>query len=125
VYYATGRYEQWLAESRKTFTLFNDSDELAIFEEMSRVYSKSGLKPALVRQAEMTEALAKKRYGDPAFIGYAYAELGDKDKTFFWLNKAVAEKAGGLEAIKVTADMDAFRSDPRYLDILKRMGSTP
>jgi hypothetical protein len=79
----------------------------------------------LVRQVEMTEALAKKRYVDPAIIAYAYADIGDKDKTFFWLNKAVAEKAGSLEAIKVTADMDALRSDPRYVDILKRMGLTP
>ena len=125
VYYATGRYEQWLEESRKTYTLFNDSEMLAIFEEMSRVYSKSGLKPALVRQVEMTEALAKKRYVDPAIIAYAYADIGDKDKTFFWLNKAVAEKAASLDPIKITADMDAFRSDPRYLDILKRMGLTP
>jgi serine/threonine protein kinase/tetratricopeptide (TPR) repeat protein len=125
VYYATGRYEPWLEESRKTYTLFNDSEMLAIFEEMSRVYSKSGLKAALVRQVEMTEALSKKRYVDPAIIAYTYADLGDKDKTFFWLNKAVAEKAGSLEAIKVTADMDALRSDPRYLDILKRMGMTP
>jgi hypothetical protein len=73
----------------------------------------------------MIEALAKKRYVDPANIAYAYADLGDKDKTFFWLNKALAEKAGGLEVIKIAFDMDAFRSDSRYLDILRRMGMTP
>jgi serine/threonine protein kinase/Tfp pilus assembly protein PilF len=125
VYYAMGRYEPWLEESKKCNALFDDAETLAIFEEMSKVYSKSGLKPALIRQVEMIEALAKKRYVDPANIAYAYADLGDKDKTFFWLNKALAEKAGGLEVIKIAFDMDAFRSDHRYLDILKRMGMTP
>jgi hypothetical protein len=39
-----------------------------------------------------------------------------------WLEKAYSEKAGRLQAIKTVKPMDPFRSDPRYIDLLKRMG---
>ena len=59
---------------------------------------------------------------DSGFIAYDYAALGDKDHTFYWLEKAYSEKAGSLGYIKNTKVMDPFRSDPRYIDLLKRMG---
>ncbi len=62
---------------------------------------------------------------DPADIAYACADLGDKEQTFEWLDKAVAEKSGALEVIKVVPTLDPWHSDPRYLDILKRLGLTP
>ena len=58
-------------------------------------------------------------------IAYDYASLGDKEQTFAWLDKAAAEKSGGLEFIKIVAALDPWRKDPRYLDLLKRIGLTP
>ena len=66
--------------------------------------------------------LAQRRYVDIGFIAYDYAALGEKDQAFAWLEKAYSEKAGSLGYIKVSKVMDPFRSDPRYLDLLKRMG---
>jgi hypothetical protein len=54
-----------------------------------------------------------------------YADLGDKEQTFPWLDKALAEKSGGLETIKIVRAMHPWHSDPRYLDHIKRMGLTP
>jgi hypothetical protein len=65
--------------------------------------------------------LAKRRYVDPGDIAYNYAALGDKDQAFYWLEKAYSEKAESLQFIKVAKPMDPFRSDPRYIDLLKRM----
>jgi hypothetical protein len=48
--------------------------------------------------------------------------LGDKDQAFAWLEKAYAEKAGSLQNIKTAPSMDPLRTDPRYTDLLKRMG---
>ena len=73
----------------------------------------------------MRKQLANHRYVDPADIAYDYAALGDKEQTFAWLDKAAAEKSGGLEVIKVVPAMDPWRSDPRYLDLLKRIGMRP
>ncbi len=119
------KYDLWLEEWRKGASLFNDRDELAIAEEVGRVYTRSGYRLAQTRGIEMRQQLAKHRYVDPAFIAYKYAELGDKEQTLAWLDKAFAEKSGGLEVIKVVPGLDKWRSDPRYLDLLKRLNLTP
>jgi TolB-like protein/Tfp pilus assembly protein PilF len=124
-YWDTGKYELALGEWKKRDTLWGDKESLAIFEEAARVYSRSGLKPAEMREIEMKKELAKRRYWDPADIAYNYADLGDKEQTFLWLEKAFAEKAGALQPIKSVHAMDPYRDDPRYLDLLKRMTLTP
>src|ERR1700719_1350969 len=101
------------------------TDELGIAEEVARVYSKSGFKPAKLREIEMRKLLAKRRYVDPSDLAYACADLGDKEQTFVWLDKALADKSGGLEVVKVGPSMDQWRSDSRYLDLLQRMGLKP
>jgi eukaryotic-like serine/threonine-protein kinase len=125
IYLNMGKYDLWLEEWKKSTTLYKQTDELAIAEEVSRVYSKSGFKPAKLREIEMRKQLAKRRYVDPSDIAYVYADLGDKEQTFVWLDKALADKAGGLDVVKVVPSMDPWRSDPRYLDLLKRMGLRP
>jgi len=124
-YFDMGKYDLWLETWKKSMVLFQRPDELAIAEDVSRVYSKSGFKPALLREIEMRKQLANHRYVDPADIAYDYAALGDKEQTFAWLDKAEAEKSGGLEVVKVVPAIDPWRSDPRYLDLLKRIGLTP
>jgi hypothetical protein len=69
---------------------------LAMAEEVARVYSRSGRKASVARAIEMTKQLAKRGYVDPVEFAYSYAELGDKEQTFAWLEKAFAEKSGGL-----------------------------
>jgi serine/threonine protein kinase len=116
------KYDQWLDEWKKASILYHDQEELAIAEEASRAYRRSGLKGALLREVEMRKQLAKRRYEDPAGIAYCYAELGDKEQTFAWLDKALAEKSDALERIKAVRAMDPLRTDPRYIELLKKMG---
>ena len=47
---------------------------------------------------------------------------GDKDQAFQWLEKAYAEKARGLESLEVARPWEPYRSDPRYLELLNKMG---
>jgi len=51
-----------------------------------------------------------------------YAILGEKDRAFGLLEKACREKSGGIGSIKTIPAFDSLRSDPRYADLLKRMG---
>ena len=122
VYRAMGKPELWLEEWKKAANLFDDREDSAIASDVSRVYSRYGLEPAIARNIELKKQLAKRRYVDPADIGYLYAYLGDKEQTFAWLDKAATEKSGDLEAIKVAPSLEHFRSDSRYIDLLKRMG---
>ena len=122
IYRDTGHYDLAMEEWKKFAALSNDAEEEAIATDSAKVYAKSGTKPAIAREIEMRKDLAKRRYQDPSQIAYLYAQLGDKEQTFAWLSKAVAEKAGGLEPVKIVRALDQWHSDPRYVDLLKQLG---
>ena len=121
-YRNAGRYEASLEEWKKSASLANDREELAIAEEVTRVNSKSGYKASVQRGIELRKQLAQRRYVDPTEIAMGYAYLGDKEQTFAWLEKGFAEKAGGIESIKIIRSLDQWHGDPRYMDLLKRLG---
>jgi TolB-like protein/Tfp pilus assembly protein PilF/predicted Ser/Thr protein kinase len=121
-YQTIGKYNLWLEEWKKAASLSDDREELAITEEVTRVYSRSGYKASIARQIEMKKQMAKRRYVDPVEFAYSYAELGDKEQSFAWLEKAFAEKSSGLEVIKMVPALDQWHSDPRYVALLKKMG---
>jgi serine/threonine protein kinase/Tfp pilus assembly protein PilF len=121
-YLLTGQYELWLEAEEKAATLSNESGRLAVVKAMKEEYAKSGFRGALKREAELFEEWSKHTYIDPALLAGIYGILGDKDKAFAWLEKAYAEKSAFISYIKVARDYDSLRSDPRYTDLLKRMG---
>ncbi len=125
VYLDMGKYDLWLEEWKKSATLANDHEDLAVAEEGSKIYAKSGFRPAMTRVIEMEKDLSQRRYVDSGNIAYYYAQLGDKDQTFAWLEKAFTQKAESLQLIKSMKVMEPFHSDPRYIDLLKRIGLQP
>ncbi|HEV3374096.1 MAG TPA: protein kinase [Candidatus Acidoferrum sp.] len=121
-YLFVGKYDLWLEEWEKVARLNNDSENLALVDAAKREYPKSGYRGALKRVVALEEEQAKRIYIDPAWIASQYAFLGEKDRAFAWLEKAYAEKSGFLHYLKVSPDFNSLRSDPRYADLLKRMG---
>ena len=55
-------------------------------------------------------------------VAKAYLDLGEKDKAFAELNKAYEIRLSSLCWLKVEPQMDPVRSDPRYQELLKKMG---
>jgi hypothetical protein len=51
-----------------------------------------------------------------------YAGLGDKNRAFVWLNKAVAGRSHWLVWLNRDPRWDRLRSDPRFADLAKRVG---
>ena len=58
-------------------------------------------------------------------FGMAYAGLGEADEAFRWLEGACRERGGFMNLLAVSSGFDALRSDPRFDDLLRRMGLTP
>jgi TolB-like protein/Flp pilus assembly protein TadD len=56
-----------------------------------------------------------------AFVN-AYLGLGDYEQTFVWLDKAVQERANLLEYVKVHPFFDPLRGDPRFKELVRRVG---
>ena len=48
--------------------------------------------------------------------------MGDVDKGFEWLERAYQKRDSGLLEIQMDWTLDGVRNDPRYLDLLKRLG---
>ena len=51
-----------------------------------------------------------------------YARLGEKEQALAWLEKAYAGRAFVLLFLKVGAEWDNLRGDPRFQDLLRRGG---
>ncbi len=68
---------------------------------------------------------AKGEGNSPFYVAEIHANLGDKDKALEWLGRAVDERDGDLEMIKVHSAFDDLRSDPRFQDLLRRMNLAP
>ena len=121
-YLFVGKYDLWLEEWQKLDSLNGDSEDLAVAKAVTQEYAKSGFRNAMKRYTELLEEESKRTYIDPAVIASNYAFIGDKDKAFVWLEKAYAEKGNFINYIRVWPYFDSLRSDPRYADLLKRMG---
>jgi Tfp pilus assembly protein PilF len=121
VYESQGKYDLWLDELEKTSALNKDADALAVSKAGRLAYAKGGYRAANKRMAEVFEEQSKRVYIDPVNIATAYAASGDKDKAFFWFEKACAEKSDLTRILKTAQPFDSLRSDPRYAALLRRM----
>jgi len=54
-----------------------------------------------------------------------YAGLGDKDQTFQWLEKSFKDHTMDIGYLKVDPFFDNVRSDPRFADLVRRVGLWP
>jgi hypothetical protein len=74
---------------------------------------------------ESLKADWKKNPGDGYPFAPVYARLGDKDKAFEWLDKAYAAHSQELTfSLLVEPAFDSLHSDPRFEELLRRMGRT-
>jgi TolB-like protein/Tfp pilus assembly protein PilF len=91
-------------------------------EAFAAGYVKGKLNGACAALIEVLKNESQKEYVPPYDIARYYALMGDRDHAFEWLEKSYAERSGPLESIKADNFFEPLRSDPRYIDLLKRMG---
>jgi TolB-like protein/Tfp pilus assembly protein PilF len=58
----------------------------------------------------------------PFDVAYAYATLGDRDNSVAWLEKAYNERSWRVSELGIEPRFDGLRSDPRFQDLLRRIG---
>jgi tetratricopeptide (TPR) repeat protein len=54
-------------------------------------------------------------------LSLIYAAIGDRDKTFYWLNQAYERGANYIQWFIRDGNFDWLKDDPRYKDLAKRM----
>ena len=109
-----------MGDYKKAMEQWIKSEELQGHEtrakEMMQAFEKSGYPGYLRKDAKDSEAK-----GDYYTAADDYALLGQRDAAFMDLEKAFATHTG-LLVIKVDPELDNIRSDPRYADLLRRIG---
>jgi eukaryotic-like serine/threonine-protein kinase len=91
--------------------------------DIGRAYRTLGYRGALRKGAKwMEEETTHGNFDFPEPIAEVYILLGDKDKAFYWLDKAYEERDGFLTELAVSPIFDSVRSDPRYKALVKKIG---
>jgi TolB-like protein/tetratricopeptide (TPR) repeat protein len=67
-------------------------------------------------------ARSANEYIDPCLLAFVYIALGDKDQAFAWMEKAFKERSGWILWLQVEPQFDPLRSDPRFKDLVHRIG---
>ena len=85
-------------------------------------YAKAGRRQEAEEIINRFRAIAKTQYVMSYHLVLIYAALGEKDKAFAELEQAFEERDYLLPRIKVEPFLDPLRDDPRFKDLIKRMG---
>ncbi len=66
--------------------------------------------------------MQERRFVSPYFFALAYAGCDQKNLAFEWFEKALDDRSGWLANLNVEPGLDAIRSDPRFQDLVRRVG---
>lgn len=119
-YLANRQIDEAIATSEKAVALSDRAP--AALGVLGMAYGAAGRKGDANQIIKELLQLEKQRYVSPMAFVYVYIGLGNKDQSFAWLEKAHQERSNGIAFFKVSPTVDPLRSDPRFADLLKRIG---
>jgi TolB-like protein/Flp pilus assembly protein TadD len=114
------KYEEAIAEFKQVINL-TSGKPLGI-AALSHAYAMSGQRAEAQKLLAELQEQSKVRFVSPTSVAVIFAALGDKDQAFAWLEKADRERDGILVRLKVDSRFDSLRSDPRFADLVRRVG---
>ena len=86
------------------------------------VYAISGRRADALNIAKEFRDLSSHAYVDFYQVAGIYADLGNKDEAFRLLEKGYAQHSASMPYLAVDPFWYGMRSDPRYADLLRRIG---
>jgi hypothetical protein len=101
---------------------FGYQNEVAFASALEQGFRSAGWKGALTKGIEVRQAQRKTGYSSAYNIAALYADLGDKDQAFRWLAIAYRERDLLLEGLKTDFLLDPLRSDPRFAELVRKVG---
>jgi adenylate cyclase len=121
-YWAKHMYPQVIEESKVYGQLSGQTRESAFASALEKGFRSSGWKGALSKGIEARQAQRKSGYASAYEIAVLYADSGDKDQAFRWLNTAYQERDTYLYGLKTDFLLDPLRSDPRFAELVRKVG---
>jgi len=121
-YWGKHMYPQVIEEQKVYGRLSGDEDDSDYASVMEEGFRSGGWPGALTKSIEALLAQRKTGYSSAYTIATMYAQLGDKEQAFRWLNTALQEHAEGVMGLKTDFLLDPLRSDPRFVELVRKVG---
>ncbi len=121
-YEQKGKWKEAIADLETSEKL---DDSLRSAAMLGEAYALAGDKTRARQILSAMQVRAVREHVSPLYPAIIHTGLGDKDLAFSELEGAVEERATDVLAIKVGAFLDPLRSDPRFADLIRRVGLPP
>jgi serine/threonine-protein kinase len=113
-------YEEAIREFEKVQTI--SGVHLAAATSLGHTYAVSGKRVQAQEALDSLKELSKRQHVPPYDIALIHTGLGENDQAFEWLQKACEERSSWLIWLKVDPRLDSLRTDPRFMDLVRRVG---
>jgi TolB-like protein/tetratricopeptide (TPR) repeat protein/predicted Ser/Thr protein kinase len=122
-YWGEHKYPEAIQEWKTAGQLAGDKNGVEYAAALDAGFGSGGWPGALRHGIEVLLAQRKAKTGfvAPYSIAELYADLGDKDHAFEWLNTAYREHSP-LNDLRTDFPFDSLRSDPRYAELVRKIG---
>jgi len=121
-YWGKRMYPETIEEEKVYGQLSGNRKESEFASAMEQGFRSAGWKGALTKGIEIRQAQRRTGYSSAFDIAALYADLGDKDQAFRWLNTACEEHDWSLTGLKTDFALDPIRSDPRFAQLVRKVG---
>jgi TolB-like protein/DNA-binding winged helix-turn-helix (wHTH) protein/Tfp pilus assembly protein PilF len=111
-------YAEAVAELQKAVELSGDSP--TCIANLARAYVSSGKRSEAVKLLDVLKKRSSTGYSNSPEIAMVYASLGDTDQAMNWLQKGFEERFN--PGVLLRPGFDPLRSDPRFQNLLSRIG---
>ncbi len=122
VYVQTGSMELAIEEMQTAVTLSGRSTET--LTGLAQAYGAAGKRDAMRAVLAELEQPADRRYVSPYNMARVHAAAGDQAQAFGWLERACEERNPDLIELASEPVFDELRRDPRFGELLRRVGWT-
>jgi len=112
-------YERAIAAGRKAVELSQGAPTFVAF--LGDEYAVAGHLGEARETLERLRELSKHHYVTSYMVARIHAAMGETDEALRWLETAYQERAAWMVILKVDPRFDHMRSDPRFLDLMRRM----
>jgi tetratricopeptide (TPR) repeat protein len=118
-----GRFDEAIEARRKAHMVAGDDRLAPLFANAKGEAGYRQIDEAWVRlQIETLREREKTKYVSPLDFARAYAQLGNKEQAFKYLDDAFVDRSPGLVFLKVDRAWDLIRDDPRFAKAVKQVG---